>query len=366
MKIAIFHELPVKSGSRKAVNEIAGRLKKNNTVDLYLVDSKETGSEKKYFNRIYFFKFNPVGWHGNNWKVRLKRDTLELFQLHKLHRKIAYDIRKRNYDAVFIHGSKFTESPFVLREQMPNKVYYAHAPNYTYVFENVVGLPKVNFVKSSYEKVNRILRRYLDFTNVRGADIILSNSEFTNKKIKKVYGRKGKVCYLGVDEQIYKHIITQKKYDVFYVGSTNPVDGLSLLDEAIGLLKNKLKTRKLLIEQEWIGDDKSLIKLYNQSRITVCLAYDEPFGLTAIESMACGVPVIAINEAGYKESVVDGKNGFLISRNAKELADRINYLLNHQKTYDKFCKNARIDVEDKWSWDKCVGYLEKEFRRISK
>jgi glycosyltransferase involved in cell wall biosynthesis/quercetin dioxygenase-like cupin family protein len=45
--------------------------------------------------------------------------------------------------------------------------------------------------------------------------------------------------------------------------------------------------------------------------------FDEPFGLSVIESMACGTPVIAVNRGSMPELIRDGKNGFLVS-DAKE------------------------------------------------
>jgi len=39
------------------------------------------------------------------------------------------------------------------------------------------------------------------------------------------------------------------------------------------------------------------------------LATDEDFGITPVESMACGTPVIAYFGGGYKETVIDGKTG---------------------------------------------------------
>src|SRR5258708_37539357 len=110
MKIAIFHELPVTSGSRKAVNNLAKELKKRNTVDLYLVDRHIKKSELPYFSNIFLFPFKETVWHGNNWKSRLNRDTIELLKLFTLHGKIAKEIEKKKYDTCFIHGSKFTHS----------------------------------------------------------------------------------------------------------------------------------------------------------------------------------------------------------------------------------------------------------------
>ncbi len=41
--------------------------------------------------------------------------------------------------------------------------------------------------------------------------------------------------------------------------------------------------------------------------------FDEPFGLSMIEAMACGVPVIAIGRGSVPEIVVNGETGFVVS-----------------------------------------------------
>jgi glycosyltransferase involved in cell wall biosynthesis len=42
------------------------------------------------------------------------------------------------------------------------------------------------------------------------------------------------------------------------------------------------------------------------------IQFDEPFGLSVIESMACGTPVIAFDRGSMPELIENGKNGFLV------------------------------------------------------
>lgn len=51
--------------------------------------------------------------------------------------------------------------------------------------------------------------------------------------------------------------------------------------------------------------------------------WDEPFGLVAIEAMACGTPVIAFDRGGLSETIIDGKTGFLV-HTVEEMVQRMN------------------------------------------
>ena len=66
---------------------------------------------------------------------------------------------------------------------------------------------------------------------------------------------------------------------------------------------------------EFLGQvsDEELVKLYKGAKGFFALSKDEDFGITPVESMLCGTPVIAFNGGGYKETVVDGKTGILFN-----------------------------------------------------
>ena len=81
------------------------------------------------------------------------------------------------------------------------------------------------------------------------------------------------------------------------------------------------------------------------------IRFDEPFGLSMVEAMACGVPVIAIGRGSVPEIVVDGETGFIVSDldAAAAAVERVCEL-------DR--KTARRHVEDRFSAASMVdGYL---------
>lgn len=72
----------------------------------------------------------------------------------------------------------------------------------------------------------------------------------------------------------------------------------------------------------------------------------EGFGLVFLEAMASGLPVVGSDSGGIVEIIKDGENGFLTEeKSPKQLADKINRLLEDQELYDRMAINARETAE---------------------
>lgn len=84
-------------------------------------------------------------------------------------------------------------------------------------------------------------------------------------------------------------------------------------DEITGMAKNHHNIAFLILE-----DNNELPRYIARAIATIFIAKNEDFGMVALESMACGVPVIGVDEGGIKETVVDGKTGILIPSEANK------------------------------------------------
>lgn len=361
MKIALFHELP-KGGARMVVNEMARRLKKEHTVDFYTTSPSFRPDESSLFTATNVYEFKTKTWLGGNWKIRLYKDTIELIKLYLSHRKIAIDIRNKNYDIVFIHASSYIEAPFLLRFPNKNKIFYCHDPNYRFVYDSILGIKKnLGFVRYAYEVVNRFIRKKLDKDNIRGADVLIASSMFEKRVIKKTYDIDSKVIYYGVDVKYFKKQKKSKVYDVLFVGTSHPLEGFLFLQKVLRHLPKKIKIKTLLGDKKWTEKDE-LRNTYVRSKTVICLAYNEPFGLIPLDAMACGVPVVAVEEGGYKETIVDGRTGYLVKRDPKLIAKKIQYLLKNDKLRQLFGNNGRRHVVKNWTWEKNIQELNKLFK----
>jgi glycosyltransferase involved in cell wall biosynthesis len=72
------------------------------------------------------------------------------------------------------------------------------------------------------------------------------------------------------------------------------------------------------------------------------IAWEEPFGMVIVESMACGTPVISYNRGAASELIRSGKNGFLV-KNRKEMVKAITRIDTIKR------KDCRTYVEEKFS-----------------
>ncbi|HWQ63164.1 MAG TPA: glycosyltransferase [Methanospirillum sp.] len=100
---------------------------------------------------------------------------------------------------------------------------------------------------------------------------------------------------------------------------------------------------------EFLGavTDYDLITLYSNCRGFVTMAIDEDYGLTPLEAMACGKPVVAAKEGGYLETVVDGHTGLLVSPDPFSIRDAVCRIDKNPELYEKasWVQAARFDYK---------------------
>lgn len=86
--------------------------------------------------------------------------------------------------------------------------------------------------------------------------------------------------------------------------------------------------------------------------------FREPFGLSVIEAMACGTPVIAVNKGSMPELIRHGKNGFLVE-NTDEAIARV-------KNIDLLSRTAcRKMVEENFSKERMAEKYKAVYRQIT-
>ena len=117
--------------------------------------------------------------------------------------------------------------------------------------------------------------------------------------------------------------------------------------------------------------DKQIPELYRYLKekhaIFINPALIEPFGLTVIEAMACGVPVVATRHGGPSEIIADGKNGYLIDpKNPKEVSKKIRKLVRDRELWHCFSKEGIKHVRANYTWTASARKYLNVFREAIK
>ena len=109
----------------------------------------------------------------------------------------------------------------------------------------------------------------------------------------------------------------------------------------------------------------AVIEHLRRTDMLVNPSYSESFGITPVEAMACGVPVIATAIGGMTETVLDGVTGYLVDRGRPDqLADRITELADDPSGRVEMGNAGRQRVIDLFSWDSVADRVLDEYRLL--
>ncbi|MFC0003737.1 glycosyltransferase [Micromonospora siamensis] len=97
---------------------------------------------------------------------------------------------------------------------------------------------------------------------------------------------------------------------------------------------------------------------YRSADVLVAAPWYEPFGLTPLEAMACGVPVVGTNVGGIADTVVDGLTGDLVPpRDPRTLGTTIRRLLTDNVRRFAYATAALDRIRSRYSWRRCAEQL---------
>jgi glycosyltransferase involved in cell wall biosynthesis len=185
---------------------------------------------------------------------------------------------------------------------------------------------------------------------------------------------------LGLDTQLFKPIDKSSARHAFSIDSERFVIGFAsadvssdnkggaLLVEALYALSDKAKITLLifgagklpvsdgkcqLIELGSINSPHLQALFYSACDVFAAPSRIESFGLTALEAMACGTPVVAFHTGGLVDVIVHGETGLLESRVADVvgLHDQLDWMLQHPVERQNMGLAARQRVEKQFTSD---------------
>ncbi|MEE9181143.1 MAG: glycosyltransferase family 4 protein, partial [candidate division NC10 bacterium] len=179
---------------------------------------------------------------------------------------------------------------------------------------------------------------------------------------------------------------------LLYVGSLLPEKGALTVVQAIAFLKQEWEQFSVILDIVGDGPERdSLVDYCRRSGLSNLVNFlgkvehdgvpsfyrnhdififpsiwKEPFGLTFLEAMASGTPVISTATGGNREFLVHGQNCLVFEAgNARELASRIKDLIEDASLYSTLSRNAAKEVRERFSLDMYVDRIEEILKGLA-
>ncbi len=246
------------------------------------------------------------------------------------------------------------------------KIYYAHSlPRYLFE-EREFYYQKVPFFLRPIYVLIRAIFEIMYRHELGQVDQIYTNSTNLQMAIKTYLGRESEIIHPPVDTKAFiptphpNLTITKTPHpnpllegegvmgENYYI-SFSKLSSLKRVARTVEAFRDMPDTKLLVIYgkndpqkdeiikiAEWcpnitfltLSNNNDLPQYISAALATIFIAQNEDFGMVALESMACGVPVIGVDEWGIKETVIHQKTGFLISKEATkiELIEAVRHL----------------------------------------
>lgn len=396
MNIALYHNLP-SGGARRAMAEMAkGLAARGHTLDEYCPETADR-SFLPLDGTVRRTVVLPLRLRG----VAMTRVPLltpyvtairlagDLRAMAVLGQEVAQRIDRQAYDVVFTHDCRLVLVPDSLRFLRTPAVHYCHAATSASARSAEANSPGDGFVQQAkrlyYAPARQAfprLRFHQAGRNLRAARRVLTNSRFAAAELRDAFGVAAEVCTLGVDTATFRPLDLPRERFVLSVGAVHPHKGYRFLLQSLGRLPQEERPPLVIaansaepaeLDGLWalaaevgveltvrnVADAAEMAALYNLAAVFIYAPVREPWGLAAVEAMACAVPVVAVGEGGVVESVVDGETGLLTGRDAAAFAAALGRVLGDPQLAARLGAGGVARARECFTWAASVDCLEK-------
>jgi glycosyltransferase EpsD len=339
------------------------------------VDVAASGNVQLPFtNQQYIIPIERSPYHFSNWRA---------------YKELKKIITENKYDIIHCHtplgGVVGRLAAKGARKEGTKVIYTAHG------FHFFRGAPVQNWL--IFYPIEKLLSRYTDqlITINSEDDLLAKRKKFKAKEIDHVHG-------VGVDVARFKPIDKYRKeqlkksfgyeaddFLLFYAAEFNENKNQSFLIRTMELLKPKLPHAKLLLAGDgpligecqkfavklgvrhmvdFLGQREDIDYLLPMCDMAVASSLREGLPVNIMEAMACGLPVVAIDNRGHRELIQNNKNGWLIRRNdMAQFAVKIRQLAENEEARRKFGEAGRKMVLAQYSTNNVLEELKQIYER---
>lgn len=322
MKIALVHDYLIQDGGAEKVLDVMQEIWPEAPTYALFFDPKKLPAFTGRDIRTSFLQKMPLALKKYQWYITLMPTATEHYDL-------------SDYDIVVSSTSAFAKG--VITRPGAIHICYCHTPT-RYLWSDthsyVEELRVPNFIKALLPPVLSRLRVW-DKQAADRVDHFVANSETVRRRIQKYYRKDAHVIFPPVDTHRFHisprpktyfltggRLVAYKRFDLV-VDACNKT-GIPLKLFGSGPVETDLR-RQAKSNVEFLGkvSDDTLRELYADA-LAFIHPQEEDFGITPVESMASGRPVIAYRKGGATETVVEGVSGeFLETQTWEELADHL-------------------------------------------
>lgn len=283
------------------------------------------------------------------------------------------------YDVIVSSASWYITKGFKKKGNRTVEICFCHTPpRWLYGYKTSIELQKYWPIRVYALIVGHFMRMY-DFEAAQRVDLFIANSREVARRIEKYYRRNSTVIYPPVEipkvgrvqkEDYYlilSRIVGGKGLDLAVNTAIKMGLKLKIAGRPAGYYIEYKKLKKLAKKGvQFLGyvDDNEMAKLYKGAKAFLALAEDEDFGITPVEAMAAGTPVIAFRGGGYLESVVENKTGVFFSKPTVESLSGAIRRFKHLTINTSDCVNQARKFNKERFKKEIEEFVSKAWRRM--
>ncbi|MBB6097397.1 phosphoheptose isomerase [Deinobacterium chartae] len=150
------------------------------------------------------------------------------------------------------------------------------------------------------------------------------------------------------------------------VGGNGPTPDPTVTPE-IGRLQNVAREEGVQDRVTFTGSrDRDVLRYYfSAADVFVSTPWYEPFGITPLEAMACGTPVIGADVGGIRHTVVDGQTGYLVPpKDPQALARRLGDILGNPERAARLSQAAVARVREHFTWEGVARQVQQAYHEV--